>query len=238
MAADQLSAIRLRVATYNVHDCVGRDGVYSPDRIAGVVADLEADVVGLQEVTLDHSGDVVGRIERLTAMQSVDGTLFERGVGRYGNLLLSRRPVVEQRLHDISWAGREPRGVLDAHIEVGGRLWRLLITHLGLNRHERRDQITRLAALVSDDEEPTVLLGDLNVWASKPTLMPLVEAGFAATTVRTFPTGFMPSLALDRIMVRTPARLDCAWRHVEPPARVASDHFPLVAEVRLSDNQA
>jgi len=81
MAEVQLSGCRLRVATYNVHDCVGRDGVYAPDRIAAIVADLRADLVALQEITLDHAGDVVALLERTTAMHAIDGTLFERGVG-------------------------------------------------------------------------------------------------------------------------------------------------------------
>ena len=37
----------LRIATYNVHACVGRDGRHDPRRIADVIAELDADVVAL-----------------------------------------------------------------------------------------------------------------------------------------------------------------------------------------------
>ena len=53
-----------RVATYNVHDCIGRDGVYSPSRIVEVLRSLEADVVALQEITLDPAGEVLGCLHR------------------------------------------------------------------------------------------------------------------------------------------------------------------------------
>lgn len=103
----------LRVATYNTHDCIGRDGKYSPERIADVILEIRADVVALQEITLDHAGDLVNHLEKTTGMLTVDGTIFAGGVGRYGNVLLSRYGIREQRLHDLSFSGCEPRGVIE-----------------------------------------------------------------------------------------------------------------------------
>ena len=41
----------IRVATYNVHACVGADGRHDPDRVANVIGELNADIVALQEFT-------------------------------------------------------------------------------------------------------------------------------------------------------------------------------------------
>ena len=152
-----------RFATYNVHDCVGRDGRYEPERIARVVAEIDADVIALQEVTLDHAGDVVQCLEEITGMTAIDGTIFDRGVGRYGNVLLSRWPFVRERIHDISFRSREPRGVIDVDFRVDGRIWRVLATHLGLRGNERREQLALIARLIdarSVDVDVEVLLGD------------------------------------------------------------------------------
>ena len=46
---------RLRVATYNVHACVGTDGRHDPDRVASVIGELDADIVALQEFTYPAS---------------------------------------------------------------------------------------------------------------------------------------------------------------------------------------
>src|SRR6266850_2101455 len=46
---------RLRVATYNVHGCVGMDGQRSEGRIAEVIASMSADIVGLQELDLGRA---------------------------------------------------------------------------------------------------------------------------------------------------------------------------------------
>lgn len=221
-----------RVATYNVHDCIGRDGGYSPERIARVINELHAEVVALQEVTLDHAGDLIGYLETTTGMQAVDGTMFDRGVGRYGNVLLSRQRIADQRLHDLSFAGREPRGVIEASLTVDGGLLRVLATHLGLAGPERRDQLGRIAELLAENEQPSVLLGDFNVWLSRQPFNDIRDLGFVHTRTRSYPT-FFPMLPLDRIFVGAPAVLEHAGRHDSPVSRIASDHFPVVAEVRI-----
>lgn len=221
----------VRVATYNAHDCIGRDGVYDPVRVASVVAAIGADVVALQEITLDHAGDVLATLEDRTGMQAVDGTLFDRGVGRYGNLLLTRHQVIRQELHDLSFAGRERRGIVDTVIEIDGRTWRVAATHLGLKHAERRRQTEQIARLLADDERPTILMGDFNVWLGSQVFSPLSETGFAQRPVRSFPTWRVPLLTLDRVFVRNVSASRRHWRYDEAPAPQASDHYPVVADV-------
>ena len=40
----------LRIASYNIHRCVGRDGRADPGRVAQVILELGCDAVGLQDV--------------------------------------------------------------------------------------------------------------------------------------------------------------------------------------------
>jgi endonuclease/exonuclease/phosphatase family metal-dependent hydrolase len=238
MAEVQLSGCTLRVATYNVHDCVGRDGVYAPHRIAAIVAELRADLVALQEITLDHAGEVVALLERTTAMQAIDGTLFERGVGRYGNLLLSRWSVEAQDLHDLPFVGREPRGLIKATVAVEGKACVVFATHLGLSRRERRQQILKLATLLPNEDLPVILMGDFNIWEGLSALRHLTDLGFITTGTRSYPTRSRPFLPLDRILVRRPGRILANWYKRGRLTPIASDHFPVVADVELARPKA
>jgi endonuclease/exonuclease/phosphatase family metal-dependent hydrolase len=87
----------------------------------------------------------------------------------YGNVLLSRLPMLAFERVDLSVPGREPRGLIDArfgplqagadapgHLAGDGRppppTLRCLATHLGLDRGERQWQIARIAEVL--DEPP------------------------------------------------------------------------------------
>lgn len=224
-------SVALRLATYNAHDCIGRDGQYSPSRIAQVIEMLDADLVALQEVTLDHQGDLLATLRGGTGMQVVDGTLAARGIGRYGNLLLSRLPIRDQRLHDLSSLGRETRGAIGASIATSGGLLHVLATHLGLRRQERAGQIARLLEVSTQLSGPLVLMGDLNAWW-RADLRPLRYAGMRACARRGFPARW-PLLALDQVWVRAPARvLGCRVVNNQL-TRLASDHLPLLADVAI-----
>jgi endonuclease/exonuclease/phosphatase family metal-dependent hydrolase len=43
-------SLRIRVASYNIHKCRGLDRRTDPERIAKIIAELDADVVALQEI--------------------------------------------------------------------------------------------------------------------------------------------------------------------------------------------
>lgn len=223
----------MRIATYNVHDCIGMDERFDASRIATVLTELNADVIALQEVTLDTHGELVELFEQATAMQAIDGTLFDRGVGRYGNLVLSRHPVSDNCIHDISTSGRELRGVIEMAVTVDQKPLQIYATHLGLKFFERRSQIERLASLLPVDQ-PSIVMGDFNIWGLSIALRPLHKLGYTARNVNSFPTSPLPLFALDRILVNSSMQLRRCWRHTSPLARQASDHFPIVAELDIS----
>lgn len=226
----------MRIATYNIHDCIGRDREYKPERILGVFAELEADLIAVQEVILDHDGELVARLEEETGMRAVDGTLFERGIGRYGNLILVRNTLSRSTVHDLSVPGRERRGCVEITLDTGD-LPELTVfaTHLGLRRGERRRQVAKLASLAEAGAgSPQVLLGDFNCWHTWPVLKPLTELGFHQCSVRSFPAWPAPLLSLDRILASKDIELERCWTHRTALSRAASDHLPLIADIRLA----
>lgn len=224
----------MRVATYNVHDCIGRDGQFSPQRTANILLELRAEVVAVQEVTLDRAGVLLEHFQVTTGLCAIDGTVLDRGAGRYGNLLLLRHGTTAWRLHDLSVGAYEPRAALEVRLDVEGQPITVFATHLGLARRERRVQIARLAKMIADIQVPTVLLGDLNVWCGTRELRPLLERGYQHLRVRSFPTRWLPLVPLDRIFAGPRALIRRCWRHDTPLSRVASDHFPIVAEIQTT----
>jgi endonuclease/exonuclease/phosphatase family metal-dependent hydrolase len=224
----------LRIASYNVHRCIGTDGGRDLVRIARVIHELAADVIALQEVEggpdPGATREPLAFLARATGFVAVPGAVRSDHRGDYGNALLTRFPVRSARSLDLSVAGREPRGAIDVTVDLDDGRARIIATHLGLRGRERRVQIERLLLAASSlVDGPPILIGDFNEWRRRSSLVRSLGArfgGFAAPA--TFPS-WRPILALDRIWVGTPWVLHAVIAHRSPLARVASDHLPLVA---------
>lgn len=228
-----LRARELRIATYNLHGAVGIDGRFAPERIGEVLAQIDADIFALQEVPLGGSAspDVLEVLRRMTKLHAVAGPTLDTPGRRYGNAVLTRYPVRAVRTLDLSFRSREPRGALDADIDCGGELWRVVATHLGLASSERRAQVEQVLQRFDTPAMPVILLGDLNEWfVHGRTLRRLVTHFHRASALRTFPTR-CPLFALDRIWVHPGERLLRVEVHRTRLSRIASDHYPLIAHI-------
>jgi endonuclease/exonuclease/phosphatase family metal-dependent hydrolase len=232
----------LRVATYNIHRCRGLDGRTRPERIAGVISAIEADVVALQEV-IGSGPRGTSHIEEIGAALAMGWVLAPVRLLRghhFGNALLSRFPIAHHAAHSLSWKTCEPRGVQRADVLVDGLLLHVYNVHLGTAILERRHQAERLAAIVSDRHVagPKLVLGDFNEWTRGRATELLtarlnsIDLRAALRRRRTYP-GFFPLLHLDHIYYA--GRVDVL--RVELPRNrlslVASDHLPLVADVKI-----
>jgi endonuclease/exonuclease/phosphatase family metal-dependent hydrolase len=117
---------RFRIATYNIHKGRGLDGRVRIERIARVLAEIDADVVALQEVVSheglsiqDHQASYLA--DRFAYSYAIGETRKHRG-GVYGNVTLSRSGFELFRHVDLSVAGREERGVLRTDLRIGPHL--------------------------------------------------------------------------------------------------------------------
>jgi endonuclease/exonuclease/phosphatase family metal-dependent hydrolase len=228
---ERLGPACLRVATYNLHGCVGSDARRDPLRIAAVIKELDCDTIGLQEVYgLDELAAALG-------MRSVAGPPYVWHGRHVGNALLTTRRVLSMRHYDYSWKGREPRSMLDVELEAAGGPVRVLVVHFGIGARERRFQLHKLAELLRETpkDEPLVVLGDVNEWLplSRP-LRALHDLLGRSHAARTFPARW-PLFALDRIWVRPRRALLVLEAHRSALARQASDHLPLRALIAAGE---
>jgi endonuclease/exonuclease/phosphatase family metal-dependent hydrolase len=245
--------VKLRVLSYNIHKCIGGvDRRYEPSRVAEVIRRQDADVVMLQEVDagvkrsrgdrqVELLGDELG-LKYHTWFPNVD----VRGGGQYGNAILSRYPLIESSNIDLTLRFKKRRSVLHGVLRVRhddvDRTVHVFNMHLGLARYERKRQLEMFLGshpfshLHSDT--PVVVGGDLNdVYGRLGTL--LEPSGFRGIERRplTFPA-WGPMRALDAIFVRGAVDFLKLSRCDSDLARRASDHRPLIAEVKLHPHDA
>lgn len=241
----------LRVATYNVHGCVGTDRQRSETRIAEVIAQLSVDIVGLQELDFGRRRsagvDQTQIIAERLGWHSYFHPAMRRNDEHYGNAILSRYGFTFRRAVELPGRPpvfcRENRVALEVEVETNlGKVY-IINTHFGLGWRERFVQAELLTgaewrAAISGDT-PFILLGDFNSpRGSRPyrtlnrQLRDVRDLTQTAGSTHTFPTRFA-ALSVDHIFVNQALQPLSVTVQRSSLARIASDHFPLVAEFGL-----
>jgi endonuclease/exonuclease/phosphatase family metal-dependent hydrolase len=227
------------VASYNIHKCAGLDRRVDLDRIADVIREIDADLVGLQEVFRPQALSLAERLGVQVAM----GPTRERDGHLYGNAILTRLAIRGSRTFDLSQPDREPRGGIRLDLQIpDGRgphsLLHLFNVHFGLQIRERAEQVRRLVRehILHDElTGPRVVVGDLNewFWFRGPVGRTLRRELHGPRNRRTHPAP-LPLFPLDRIYWDRDLAADGFHVHRSRLARVASDHLPVVARLRMA----
>ena len=232
----------VRVVTYNIRSCFGVDWRYDPSRISTVLREIDADIACLQEVDGRRRGERYAANGPISVWPPVARVVTGNGACqprlRFGNAILNRFPVLAARLIDLTVAGHEPRGAIDADLLIGERVLRVIATHFGLHTAERRQQVIQLMAALGDpvaanrrEAHAVLLMGDLNEWRGRRGAIRSLDRSLGPSAAApTFPS-WMPVLALDRIYADGPAVLRDVGVYRSPLARLASDHLPLVGQL-------
>jgi endonuclease/exonuclease/phosphatase family metal-dependent hydrolase len=226
------------VASYNIHRCIGMDRRHRPERVARVIRQLRAEVVGLQEVESQFGpGSNLPNVEYLagaTGMTAILGPTVWRENALYGNVLLTAHEPRSIEYLDLSVDGREPRGAILVEFAVQGHSVLVVATHLGLTALERNHQVDRLLEKVLHKQDQVlVFMGDFNEWNPFRRLLRSLHRRLGKSpALRTYPSAY-PLLALDRIWVRPQKALKSLRVHRSALARIASDHLPIKAEIEV-----
>lgn len=233
--------MELTVASYNIHSGVGTDGRFDLERVAGVLKEIDADVICLQEVGDFRSKTPHDRHPEVLAealgLRMAFGPNVVRNGRRYGNAILSKLPIARSRNYDLSFRRREPRGALRCDLALPeGRLLHVFCLHLGLGVGERRAQEALLlsADILRDAARnaPLILCGDFNYWGGGPVPSMVRSAIHDVALMLDDPTSTyhskLPFFRLDRVFVDDGVRPHSLKPHRSELARLASDHLPLV----------
>lgn len=242
----------LDVMSFNIHHAQGTDDRLDLQRIARVVRESGADVVGLQEVDNHYSerSEWTDQPAELAAMlgyhvvfgANIDNAPPATGGDRvqYGTAILSRYPITAS---DNTWLfkspGQEQRGLLHATIDVRGRTVEFYNTHLAAGSQTDRLRQTDQVVDLIGAKEPGILVGDFNALPDAQESQPLQEAftdawadsphgrGDGATYPAEAPT--------ERIdVIYTTGKVTPLVTRVVRVAPAASDHLPLIGKVLVT----
>lgn len=226
----------LRVMTFNIQHGKGIDGQIDLSRIAQLIQETSADIVGLNEVDhfLPRSGlkNQLKFLGQKTEMNYFFAPGIDFGLGKYGNGVLTRSQVsnpLKEALPRIF--RRESRVLLQFATLVSGQKVQIIVTHLGLNPVEKEKQLAFLTEKIQKITEPVILMGDFNLTPHSSLMRNFLQnTGLKShSNEQTFPAD-NPNLKLDYILTSE------QWEVVSPVEVIStqsSDHFALAGTFRL-----
>jgi endonuclease/exonuclease/phosphatase family metal-dependent hydrolase len=233
-----MSASSLRIASYNLQKCVGLDLRRRPDRSLTVIAGLGADVVVLQEAdkrlpprpaALPH-----GMIEDDGWQIVAVGTGGHRpggSLGWHGNAMLVRPDLRIIEAAHLELPGLEPRGAIRVDLDTRIGAVRVIGLHLGLIRRHRLLQVAAIMRALRDlPHLPTVMAGDFNEWGSVRPLDTMAQGLRFLPGSASYPAA-RPVARLDRFALSDELMALDEGSYLASPARVASDHLPVWADI-------
>jgi endonuclease/exonuclease/phosphatase family metal-dependent hydrolase len=242
--ADQASLpVTLRVMSYNIQHGRGMDGKVDLERIAAVINGEKADIVALQEVdrgvARTDRRDLPQELAKLTGMEFFFDKNIPHQGGEYGNAVLTRFPILERtNTHLRMLRPNEQRGVIQLVLDVQGRRVLFMNTHIDYRRDdsERLENVSQFKEILAGHEKmPVIFCGDFNDLPGSRTHEAMKKLLADSWEVAGEGDGFTfradnPVRRIDYIFVTRDS--------IEPlkiwvPSSLASDHLPVVAELRL-----
>lgn len=231
----------LRVVSYNIKRGLGNDGVTDLERTARVIRELKPDFVGLQEVdekTRRCGGlDQAVELGKQLGMHHAFAPFMDYDGGRYGLAVLSRYPIANVAVVKLP-EGNEPRVALAAEVTLPDGV---SVTFVNLHFDWVKDdtfryaQATALKKHLDGLTTSYILLGDFNDVPESRTLdlfrQDAVEAKKPDNDHFTF-SATAPAREIDFIFAAPQTQWEIGDVAVVDE-RVASDHRPVVANLKL-----
>jgi endonuclease/exonuclease/phosphatase family metal-dependent hydrolase len=240
----QTPPVTLRVMSYNIHHGEGLDGKVDLLRIAQLIQEQGADIVGLQEVDKGvertQRRDLPAELAALTGMTCVFSNNYYHQGGEYCNAVLTKFPVKRwTNLHYKMLRPGEQRGILQLVLDVRGRELVFLNTHIDYRpddseRWSNTAEIEELARHYAG--KPILMVGDFNDTPESRVCRRIAETFEDTWALVGQGEGFTIPAANPR------KRIDYLWiskdKSLVPlkawvPHSEASDHLPVMAEFQL-----
>ncbi len=113
-----------------------------PRRIAEVLSSLQPDVIALQEV-LGTGPKGRGQDEFLGALLGMGWVMAPARLRRgytFGNMILSRFPIMNDAQHSLTWRSRRGRCCQRADLQIDDQILHVYNVHFGTGLRERQYQ--------------------------------------------------------------------------------------------------
>lgn len=245
----QEQSIRLKIMSYNIHHGEGMDGILDLSRIARIIKSQNPDFCALQEVdNLCSRTDRVDQsafIGQNTLMKATFGEFMDYQGGEYGMASLTVKPVISSKVLELPDAKEEPRSSIIQEIQIT-ESYNIVFANVHFDWIEgeegsanRLKQAKALVKYIDSLDKATIITGDFNCTPDSRTMKYFAEQGFIFVKKGEDNLSFQGNSKseIDHVIYRNSSIIKFEPKNIELLIEpIASDHRPLVAELKIMIN--
>ena len=233
----------IRVLTYNILHGATTKRDNDLDVVAGVINELQPDIIALQEVDFRtnrvQKRDISTELALKTGMSSIFAKAVDFDGGEYGQSIFYRGTFLKTGKIDLPGSpDKEPRIAVTASLVLpSGDTIRFVGTHLDhfSNSTDRISQAKEINSSFDNNKTPTILAGDLNDVPGSETIN-IFETKWTSTYDKDAPEPTFPSHAPDKKIDYVMFYPSNRWKVLEKKVvcdEIASDHCAYLVVLEL-----
>ncbi|GEM_PF-507843 len=234
------SKIKLKIISINIHTAKNWNGIFDLDSLVEFLKSEDPDIIGMQEVDRNWSKrsmflDLCTELSSRLNMYHAYSASLERAQGYYGNLILSKYPIVQSRAEKLP-STLETRSFVYGQVYLAGAWINIINTHLGLSEVDRYLQASKIDHFSKGLKGPLIIMGDFNAEASDPGVQILKQnkqdlqemSEYCSWGTFRAQSGQLTG-RIDYILVSN----EFEYQSFKIVDNYISDHLPLIAEISL-----
>lgn len=236
---EQSRVFHIRAMCYNIHNCIGTDGVYDEQRIADVINFAKVEAVTVQEVdsvttrSTTNRRDVLKNLGQKTGMYPTFGAAISYKGGKYGVGVLTKEKPLSHYTVPLPCSS-EPRVLLVVELEN----YYFCCSHFSLIAAYRDEAVRIITEEAKKLKKPIILSGDFNAKRGENSIQTLAnnfEIFEKQGSAFTYPAG-TPTSEIDYFcLYKDNGAMAVMNEHYVYLEGVASDHRPIVIDMTVCE---
>lgn len=227
----------IRLMTYNIRNSFSIDYKQNVQRIANLINNSNPDVIALQEIdsVINRSDNtyILGDLAERTQMHAYFAPAVTHDAGKYGVGILSKKKPI--RVESIFLPGREEKRVLllaefDDYVYCS--------THLSLVEEDQIASLPLLKSFMRNFNKPIYIAGEFNSLPNSTFINELKKDFNIVSNIEeyTFPPFNLTKMTNYIVSFKEPNRLYSVMSTEVLADSIATDHYPILAVIRLAQN--
>ncbi|WP_296648056.1 endonuclease/exonuclease/phosphatase family protein [Romboutsia sp. 13368] len=210
----------MKIVTYNIHKGMDSNNMFTLNKIIKYLKDIDADIICIQEVLYEQFAILKHNLK----LDGVFAANINNPTLMYGVATLSKYEILKNE-HVFLKSKKEQRGFLYTNVFSEKYCVDVINTHLGLDKDERKEQISEIMDYINLLKKSKIICGDFN---EENVFLNTFNDSAIYTNYQSIATFEKSNARIDYILLDKSLEID---KYYVDKINL-SDHYPVIVDIK------